>query len=229
MTRWYFTSIASGFVPTEIANTFATDTTLSSNVFELNTTKGGTASTISRAETSTSSAWEVLLGRWVTPPFLQGGDWPAGAAGVQSIDIVVGQQESSTSANMFLTITWGIVKADGTLRTAADGGTDINNWLVGTEMPTTATGRAGGNLTQGSAVNGCQAGDRVVVELAYNAQNTSSSSFTGTIHYGGTGTTDLTDGSTSVTTRPGWTEWVGTTSVDGFWVPPPTRRLFLPF
>jgi hypothetical protein len=53
------------------------------------------------------------------------------------------------------------------------------------------------------------AGDRIVVEFGYRAQNTSTTSYSGTIRYGGSGTTDLNaaDGDTAVSTRWPWVQF----------------------
>jgi hypothetical protein len=126
---------------------------------------------------------------------------------------------------MILSYTLSIVDSTGVLR-----GLSVGSWIGSIEFPTTATGRQ----TSGSnsrAVTGCQAGDRLVLELGYVAENTSSTSFTGYINYGGTGATALADGSTAVTTNPGWMDFNDDTVAD-FWVAPPSASVegdYFPF
>src|SRR5690606_22876224 len=48
-----------------------------------------------------------------------------------------------------------------------------------------------------------EAGDRIVVELGFRARNSTTSSRTGTVYFGGTGTSDMAQGVTTLT-RPGW-------------------------
>src|SRR3989344_4462594 len=55
-------------------------------------------------------------------------------------------------------------------------------------------------FTSGTDTVKALAGDRIVVEFGYQAQNTTTVTQTGTMNYGNTGATDLTDGSVNVTT-----------------------------
>lgn len=96
-------------------------------------------------------------------------------------------------------------------------GTLLSDNIGATEWPTSATGRGEGAKTLTPVA--VQAGDRVVFEIGYRAQNTSTTSYTGTLHYGGTGTTDLTSGNTNVTTQPGWVEF---SDPNQLWEDPPS-------
>ncbi|MFE5853208.1 hypothetical protein ACFQ61_08300 [Streptomyces sp. NPDC056500] len=84
-------------------------------------------------------------------------------------------------------------------------GTLLANHTSAVVFPTTA---AGGGTT-GAAITsvGIQAGDRIVVELGYQATNAVTPSYTGRLYYGGSGPTDLASGATGVTTDPGWVEF----------------------
>ncbi|MFH9731873.1 hypothetical protein [Streptomyces sp. NPDC017260] len=94
-------------------------------------------------------------------------------------------------------------------------GTLLNNHTGTTALPTTAAG-VGTSAVALTPVN-LQAGDRIVVEVGFQAQNTVETSYNGTLHYGATGTTDLVAGATAVATNPGWVEF---SNAPGFFAAP---------
>lgn len=156
--------------------------------------KSGSAS-ISKAETTTTTNWDVLLGRWVSDPMLRTGT----LAG--TVQWVLGLVESHANANMHVHLYAYITQGD----TTQIRGVLLNDYVSATEFPTTAEGQASGVVAVEPV--DCQVGDRLVVEVGYQARNTSATSYTGTLYYGGTGSPDLTGGSTNVTSEPGWIEF----------------------
>ncbi|MEV7902168.1 hypothetical protein [Streptomyces anulatus] len=140
----------------------------------------------------------ALLGRWVSPPARKAGT----LAG--TVAWIYGRAQSSTSSAMVVRAHMYVTVGD----TDTVRGVLLNNYTGATVFPTVATG--GG--TSGVALTGSvalQTGDRIVCEFGYQAQNTSAAAETGTLHYGGTGTTDLASGSTTVAAAPGWVEFSG--------------------
>jgi hypothetical protein len=117
---------------------------------------------------------------------------------------MAGAQESNANMNANWHVHAYVTVGDtDTLR-----GTLVNNYteLLGTnEWPTTATGvspTAAVVLTPVAIV----ANDRIVIEVGYDARNTSTTSYTGTLWYGGTNATDLALNGDE-TTLPGWWEF----------------------
>jgi chitosanase len=120
-----------------------------------------------------------------------------------TVEWIMGALESSTNANMFWHVHIWVSKGN----SDAVRGTVLTDSIGATEWPTTATARGEGAKSLTSV--DCEIGDRVVVEIGYRAQNTSTSPFTGTVNYGNSGTTDLASGNTgaNLTGRPGWVEF----------------------
>lgn len=167
----------------------------------------GSSTTASASETSSSSSWSNLLGHFTSEPFLSDGTFEG------DFTLVMGVRESSTSANFYGRIKVVIASNDGTsLRLAYDSG----EGSVGSEWPTTAAARTFTGTVNPISVS---AGERILLEVGYNARNTSTSTFTGYINYGGTSSTDLVSGNTgsSLTSRPGWIEF---TDIDELFTEP---------
>lgn len=201
-TRLYLTNTAPGYTPTTKRGTW---TTSSSTVARLlGRRPSGATTTSAVAETSTTNNVTVLLGRWISDPAVAAGT----LAG--NVQWVMGVLESSASANDFFYLHIYVTTGD----SDTPRGTFLSNYTpgTGTEWPTTAAGATEGAVA-GSSVS-VSVGDRLVVEVGYQARNTSATSFTGTLRYGATGTTDLAAAATSVTTDPGWIEFA---SADGIW------------
>jgi hypothetical protein len=119
---------------------------------------------------------------------------------------VIHALESNADAQMFLDVhVWVSEGNTSTVR-----GTLLNNYVDTNEF---ATATAGLQIAQQtlSAV-AAQVGDHIIVEIGYQAQNSTTSSRTGTVRYGGNDATDLTSGDTN-TAHPGWVEF-GTTITD---------------
>jgi hypothetical protein len=119
-----------------------------------------------------------------------------------SVVWVLGVQESATAANDHLHLHIFVTVGD----TDTVRGTVLSDFIGAVEFPTTATGQTSND--QSLTTVAVQAGDRVVVEVGYQAQNTSALSRTGTMHYGGaTGVDSLGATQTTVTTTYGWIQF----------------------
>jgi hypothetical protein len=196
----YLSNTAAGFTPTTKRGTWTTSSSAVAKL--LGRRPSGTATTSGVAETS-ASVNQVLLGRWISDPAVVAGTM-AGTA-----QWVIGALESSTSADMFWYLHIYVTSGD----TDTPRGTLLSNYTpgVGTEWTATATGRGEGAQSLSSV--SVSVGDRICVEVGYQARNVVTTSFTGTINYGNTGTTDLAQGGTGVTTAPGWIEFSGADAI----------------
>lgn len=137
------------------------------------------------AETVATADYDVLLLRCVSAPLATDHSFSG------TLDLVMGVQEASSSdADMAFYLHVFVTQGDtdnlrGTLlANYADPNT--NEW------GTTALGKSLSAVATLTAVSAL-AGDRIVVEIGYRARNTTTSSRTGTIWYGGSGS-DLTVG-----------------------------------
>lgn len=206
--KWYLTAATAPI--TNIPAT--TGWELSSGMIRraLLTTMSGTNAAATVAETSTSNVYDVCLYQGVSPPMLRAGN--IGGA----LTLMVAILSSSTLADMVTYVQLYVTVGDtAAVRGSMMNGNYTNAW------PTTATGRSHGNA--GLATVACQAGDRVVVEIGYRARNTVSTSYSGTIRYGGTaGDLAASDTGTVATTRSGFLSIVGQ-DTDDLWTPPTAR------
>lgn len=132
----------------------------------------GACTTQARAETSSNASWDVALGRFVSPKL---------AAVTISGDYVIrfGLAESSGSADMVPHVHMYVMKPDGTVR-----GTLISDAIGGSEIATSTTA-SGLEFTGTFSTVAAEDGDRLVLELGYRATNAVTTSFTGTLSYGG--------------------------------------------
>jgi hypothetical protein len=198
--RYYLANAAAPFTPTTIRG--AWDQTASSVTNLLGSVPSGGAATVAMTEVNVTNLWDVLFGRWVSEPIYHAGTL-AGTA-----TWIAGVLESSLSANDFFHVHIFVTVGS----TDVVRGTLLTDSIGATEFPNpTATGRGEGAKTITSTA--VSVGDRIVVEIGYQAQNTVTTSFTGTMNYGNTGTTDLASASTAVTTNPGWIEFSDTNGV----------------
>ncbi|BFP50015.1 hypothetical protein KCMC57_63830 (plasmid) [Kitasatospora sp. CMC57] len=159
---------------------------------------------------------------------------PQGSAGTSSISLAAGS--GTRKVLLHRSISAGAVKAgtiSGTIQwmigvkesnalldavwhihawvTAGDSDTErgvlLSNYTGSTEFTTTATGTTAGQVAVSSVA--IQTGDRLVIEIGYETSTTTAASYSATINYGSTGTTDLAATDTAVTTEPGWVEITG--------------------
>lgn len=166
--------------------------------------KAGAATTVSF--TSTATGQTNMLARWQSYPITSNTSFSTS----DSVNYVVGavaSNNTSTSWNFRTHIF--VVKPDGTVR-----GTLLDNF-TGSEtlITTTAAGRSDGSQGLSNNVSAL-AGDRVVVEIGHRRLGAGAGSKSTTFNYGNTGVTDLTAGSTNVTTEPGWVEFSNTFDTD---------------
>lgn len=207
--KFYLSNTAAAVAPA-IPGGWWDDATLN-GASALTDAPAGTNVAASRAETSRTDRYQVLLRRWVSPPVTVAGTLES--SGVVA-DLAIATQASSTAGDFracyriyVLTETGGV---RGTL--IAIGG--------GSTWPTTLTGKIEDTPDSFASPVGVQPGDRVVVEYGFQARNTSTSSYTGTIRYGGTAGTDLAAGDTgtAATSRPASITFTGPNSSD-LWEP----------
>lgn len=195
-TRLYLTNTAAGYTPATKRG--AWDLSTASLARQLGPVPSGTATTAAGTKSSATTNYDVLLGRWISDPIDRAGNLSG------TVQWIIGVLESSTNANMVFHLHIFVTQGDSDVVR----GTVLANDIGGLEWATAATGR--GESTRNISTVACSVGDRVVVEIGYQAQTTSTG-FTGTINYGNTGTTDLgsggTGGTTGPTVRPGWIEF----------------------
>lgn len=189
MTRFYLgtTSYAG---PAPAAFTFAWDDTAGAATREMTASKVGASTTVAVAETNVSAAWDVLLGRFISPPMLQDGTIPE-----QTAPVRVAWSQSDPAADLRPLWGWQVIDSTGAIRHAGPA------LVYSTGGTTTATERTV-DLDIPAGGLACQVGDRFVVELGYRAANAVTTSYTGTLYYAGTGD-DLQEGDTGTdaTTR----------------------------
>jgi hypothetical protein len=193
-TRLYIQNASAGYTPSTIRG--AWDTTSGAVVAKLSTDKGGSTTSKGIAETSATNDYDVLLARFVSEPLLSDTSFTTS----NTVQWTMAVLESNANANDFYHIHIFVTQGDSdNLR-----GTLLTDSIGATEWPTAVAGRGEGTKAL-SNVNAL-AGDRIVVEVGYQDQNTKTTSYTGTLYYGGTDTTDLTSGDTN-TAHPGWIEF----------------------
>ena len=186
MTKLYPSAVGVAYTPATIRG--AWDKTTGHVVCGANTAKdlssiGGPLS-IGIAETVNTTDYDVLLLRCVSAPLA------ANCSFAGTLNVMMGVQESATDADMAYYIHAFVTQGDtDTIR-----GTLLANYADPNtnEWGTTALGKA---LTAAQSLSAVAAltGDRIVVEIGYRSRNTTTSTRTGTIWYGGNGS-DLTGG-----------------------------------
>lgn len=193
--RYYIQNAAAGYDPATERG--AWDDTASHVVKKLSKTKSGSVAQVTVAETSSVNDYDVLLLKAVTDPLVSNKT----ISGTMSW--CLGIKETSLSANFYYHVHVFVTQGD----TDNVRGTLLSNYIGAAEWSADTGGPWGLAVTDQaiSAVN-AQTGDRVVIEVGYRAKNTSTSSFSGVVAYGGTSSTDLTDGALA-SSNPGWIEF----------------------
>jgi hypothetical protein len=200
--RFSLTTTVAPYTPATIRG--AWDVTTSAITGLLGYSPAGTASTRGQAVGSITAATDVLWGRWISGGALYAGTLSG------TVSWIVGVVESIATANAFFHLHIYVTTGD----SDTPRGTVLTDNIGVTEFTTTATGRGEGAQTLTSV--GVQVGDRLVVEIGYQA-SADTTARTATMNYGNVGTADLTQGSTSVTTLPGYVEFSG---ADNLWAGP---------
>jgi hypothetical protein len=194
--RFYLTNAAASFTPTTIRGTWNDAT--NAGVHRLGPAPSGAAATGAGTLATATNNYDVLVHRWVSDPITVAGTFPASGT---SISYTFGRLESSASANLVTKTHLWITQGD---TDVVRGSAVIFNRVGSTNWPTTAA-----SLTHATGIDStvaCQVGDRIVLELGFEKLNVTATSFTGTVNYGNTGTPDLGNADTNVTTRPAWLE-----------------------
>lgn len=164
----------------------------------------GTATTVNVTPGSITAAWDVLWGVWVSDPAVAAGT----LAG--TVQWMAGALEGNAAANAFWHVHIYVTTGD----SDTPRGTILTDSVGATEFGITAAGLTEGTKALTSLA--ISAGDRIVVELGYRASSDTTSRSV-IMNYGNTGATELTNGSTSVTTQPGWVEF---SAAESMWTSP---------
>lgn len=186
MTKLYISGTSAGYTPATIRG--AWEKTADHVVRGMHTLQdpasiGGPFS-IASAETIATTDYDNLLVRAVSAPLAA--DHTFGG----TLDVLLGVQESGTDADMAFYLHAFVTQGN----TDSLRGTLLGNYADPNtnEWGTTAASKALSAAQTLSAVSAL-AGDRIVVEVGYRARNTTASSRTGTLWYGGNGS-DLASG-----------------------------------
>lgn len=193
--RLYLANVAPTYTPPTKRGDWTTSA--SASIGLLNPTRpniNGVSSSINQSAAGTF----VLTRRFVSPPTAYSGTISGATA-----NWVIGQGRNSgatESTHIYAYVTAGDTDTErGVLIDNVDGGS----------IPATPAGVAGSTSLGTVAYS---AGDRIVVNVGFHT-TAGSGALNNPTYYGGVGT-DLVDGSTAVTTDPGWIEFVG---MDHFW------------
>jgi len=191
-TRFWLTSSAPPYTPTTRRGSWAVAS--GEDVQYLGRKPAGAAGSSTINVGSTAANRDVLLHRSISDGAVKAGT----LAG--TVQWVIGAKESNANLNGFFHLHIYVTSGD----SDTPRGTLLTDSIGATEFGTTAVGATEGSKTLSSV--SVQVGDRIVVEIGYRA-SASATTQNATINYGNTGTTDLTNGSASVTSQPGWIEF----------------------
>jgi len=198
-TRLYVSSTAAGYTPSTFRGTWTyTQTSIGSSNLGV---KAGTATTVVSTSHAVTGTWTHCSRRWVSDPlvgpvtFTSGSDVLSWCFG----ELVSSVTNTGGKIQIAIFITQGNSDSmrESILR---------DSYTGATAFTASAVGRGDSSVALSNTVN-AEAGDRICVELGWQKTGTSSSGRTSTQNYANTGSTDLTAGSTSVTTQPGWIEF----------------------
>ena len=193
-TRFYLQNTTSGVTT---ANQGAWSDTAGAPTLAMSRTKAGTITSRGVAEINATNTYDVMVLKFVSEP-IPGQIIETGS----TLNWVIGALESNAAANDYWAVHVYVVSNNGaTIRGAllANNAENTTN-----EFPTTAQGWGAQSAKTLTAVT-AQDNDRIVIEVGYIARNTVTTSYTGTLWYGGTGA-DLTVAGDE-TTLTGWFEF----------------------
>ena len=177
-TRLYLQNAAPGASPS--TNRGAWDDVASKIFRGLSRTKSGSITSLGVANATTTDAWDVMILKLVSEPI------PAQTI-AGTLNVCIGAAESNGAMNGYWHVHAYVTQGD----TDALRGTLLTDWAENTtnEWPApNATGLALQAAQNLSSV-AISENDRIVIEIGYVKRNTSATSRTGTLFYGGTGTT----------------------------------------
>lgn len=210
-TRLYLTNAAASFIPSTFKGTW--NGAGGGGFHKMSKSKEGAVAVTSLAETSTIASWRGLMILFISEPFNNGGTFGGSFTQCQTVSESDGNANLGLAYHLYVTVgSTDVVR--GTLAT---------NISSATEWPT-----AGAALSSTLALSPVvvQAGDRVVYEMGYVANNVSAASYTGGLFYGGTGS-DLKPGDNiyPINARPSWVQFTG---ADALFGPPVRGSLVVP-
>jgi hypothetical protein len=188
-TRYYLQNAAAPYTPTTKRG--AWDDATSTVAMGLGS-RSGTSATKSRYESNVSNTWDGLLARLVSAGL-------AAACTVNLEDFCIGIFEDVAAADMVPHLHIYVTTGD----SDTPRGTILTDWLGSSEVSTSyATAGYAATPTTQNPVS-ASAGDRIVVEVGYQARNSVTTLYQGVMYVGATGGTDLTQGA-AANTYPGW-------------------------
>lgn len=203
-TKLYLTNRTPLFTPTNFRGAWDDTAAQVTGSLDPEKSDGGLITAISRAETSATANFDVLMYRGVSGPI-------AAQTFSGTINLTLAVSENSASANFAYHVHVYVTAGD----TDTVRGTLLTDYV---ETTSGGTAHEWPTAVQGWALNAAQTltgvvasdGDRIVVEVGYQAQNSVTTQFTGTLRYGtqnnpggGIGD-DLTAASTNVNALPGF-------------------------
>lgn len=184
----------------------AWDDSTASVIQKLDSVPSGGAATSAVAETNVSTTWDVFLGRWVSDGLQSAYEFTKSGNPIDTLSAIIGTLETTNGILKYHIHVW-VTQGDSN----TERGILLTDSIGATEWGTSAAGLtfSAANLTNVAAL----AGDRIVIEIGYQAQNALTTSITGTINYGNTGA-DLTNGDASVTTHAGNLTFTTNSAID---------------
>lgn len=191
-TRLYIDPTAIPYTPATIRG--AWDATGTPSTGKLTLVPTGSNTAITKTETVATNNYDILFGRWVSDGLVSNKT----IAG--TIALMMRVSEANLAANAFFHV--HIYVTTGNSDTPR--GTLLSDYIGATEFTTTngGLGFTGVSLTSVAA----QAGDRIVIEIGAQLQNTVTTSYNIVMSYGGAGTTDLVSGNTTAA-NPKWIQF----------------------
>lgn len=197
--RVYLTADTAGYTPTTVKGGWTTPGTA---ISKLGVSPVGTAATVGTANATITANRFNYNRRFISDPFLVGGTITGNVSGV------IGMFESNTNLNALPFIFAYVTVGD----TDTSRGTvfQYTGAEVGTATATSGVAIASTAMTS-TAV---QAGDRLCIEVGYKCTASAATSYTGTLHYGGTTMVEDLAASGNPANNPSWLEFSGT-AMDG--------------
>lgn len=191
-TRLYIDPTAIPYTPATIRG--AWDATGSPSTGKLTLAPTGSNTAITKSEVVSTNNYDILFGRWVSDGLLSAKT----IAG--TIAFAIRCQEANADANAFIHLHIYVTQGD----SDTPRGTLLSDYIGANEFSTTNGGISASGISLSSVA--AQAGDRIVIEIGAQLQNTHTTARNILISYGGTATTDLA-GTNTTAARPKWIEF----------------------
>lgn len=199
-TRFYLHNAAAPYTPATIRGAWDNSASAVTKAIDASHHPINSITSVTVAETSTDTEWDVLLYRGVSGPL------KAGTIGTGTVNLCVGVDTSNAAADMHWHVHIYVTQGD----SDTPRGTLLDNYResAGTnEWPSTDQGWA---LNAAASLSSLAVsdGDRLVVELGYTARNASATSYSGELYYGSGRLADLAASDTvNYATYNGWIEF----------------------